>query len=522
LPRLLTWSGRLAGWRADLAAGLLGALAAAALPPLYLLPLLLVSVPGLLALLGGAASARIAARRGFWFAFAHNLFGLYWLTEAILVEAADFWWFVPFAVPMTAAVLSVFTAAACAVAWFAPAGWRRVLALAGAWVLSDLARQFVGSGFPWNLWGSVWEFPGPLGAAAVQPAAWIGIHGLTLGTLLLAGLPVLGWRARVAGVIGLAVWLGSGMWRLEQPAGPAPGVTVVLVQGNVPQEDRMTQRRAVEIFRRYLALTAQGVAAAAPGPKVVVWPEAASPFLLEGEPAARAAIAEAANGGRFGATTSLVGSLRFPEGGFSGDPRNSLIAVSGEGGVSAVYDKWHLVPFGEYQPNWLPFLKVIAGGSLSPGPGPRTLALPGLPPVGVLICYEAIFSGQSVQEEPRPDWLVNITNDAWFGNSSGPRQHLAAARMRAVEEGLPLVRAANTGITAAFDAHGREIARLARGEPGVVSVVLPGKLPPTLYSRFGLLIPLILASLVLGTAFSRIRHQVAQKIDRAGQKITIF
>ncbi len=522
MRRFLPWLENLAGWRADLAAALLGALAAAALPPLYLLPLLLVSVPGLLALLGGAASLRAAARRGFWFAFAHNLCGLYWLTEAILVEAAQFWWFVPFAVPMTAAVLSVFTAAACAVAWLAPPGWRRVLALAGAWVLADLARQFVGSGFPWNLWGSMWEFPGPLGAAFVQPAAWIGIHGLTLATMLLAGVPTLGWRARVAGVIGLAGWLACGMWRLAQPAGPAPGIKVVLVQGNVPQEDRMTQQRAVEIFRRYLALTAQGVAAAGNGEKVVVWPEAASPFLLQAEPAARAAIAEAANGGRFGDTTSLVGSLRFPQGGFTGDPRNSLIAVSGQGDVSAIYDKWHLVPFGEYQPSWLPFLKVIAGGSLSPGPGPRNLTIPGVPPVGALICYEAIFSGQSVQEEKRPDWLVNITNDAWFGNSSGPRQHLAAARMRAVEEGLPLVRAANTGITAAFDAHGREIVRLPRGEPGVVSVALPGRLPPTVYARFGLLIPLMLASLVLAVAFSGVRHRIAQKIDRKGQKITSF
>ncbi len=509
------------GWRADLAAALLGALAAAALPPLYLLPLVLVSVPGLLALLGGAPTARVAARRGFWFAFAHNLFGLYWLTEAILVEAAQFWWFVPFAVPMTAAVLAVFIAAACVVAWYAPPGWRRVLALAGAWVLSDLARQFVGSGFPWNLWGSLWEFPGEIGAAFIQPAAWVGIHGLTLATLLLAGLPALGWRARLAGVIGAAAWLGGGLWRLEQPAGPAPNppLTVVLVQGNIAQEDRMTQQRAVAIFRRYLALTAQGVAAAGPGPKVVVWPEAASPFLLESEPAARAAIAEAANGGTFGDTTSLVGSLRFPDGGYTGDPRNSLLAISGHGAVSAVYDKWHLVPFGEYQPNWLPWLKVIAGGSLSPGPGPRTLTIPGLPPLGALICYEAIFSGQSVQEEPRPDWLVNVTNDAWFGNSTGPRQHLAAARMRAVEEGLPLVRAANTGITAAFDSHGGEIARLPRGEPGVVEVVLPGRLPPTLYARFGLLVPLLLASLVLAAAFSRFHQHSAQKRGRKAPTI---
>ncbi|MGH7101763.1 MAG: apolipoprotein N-acyltransferase, partial [Acetobacteraceae bacterium] len=178
-------------------------------------------------------------------------------------------------------------------------------------------------------------------------------------------------------------------------------------------------------------------------------------------------------------------------------PRNSLIVVEGPGPPLAIYDKWHLVPFGEYQPEWLPLpIQVVPGGGFKAGPGPRTLTVPGLPPFGPLICYETIFSGQIIGRT-RPDWLVNITNDAWFGNTAGPRQHLAAARMRAVEEGLPLLRAANTGISAAFTARGREIGRLAWGRRGYLMVHLPGHLAATLYADFGLAIPALLAFLML-------------------------
>src|SRR5262249_31572203 len=156
----------------------------------------------------------------------------------------------------------------------------------------------------------------------------------------------------------------------------------------------------------------------------------------------------------------------------------------------AIYDKWHLVPFGEYQPSWMPLpIQVVPGGGFASGPGPRTLHAPGIPPAGALICYEAIFPGQVVDETDRPDWMVNVTNDAWFGNSTGPRQHLAAARVRAVEEGLPLLRAANTGITAAFDAFGREQGRIGMGQSGTLLVNLPGKLTPTPFARAGLVIP---------------------------------
>ena len=206
LSRLQSRLAALRGLRADLAALGLGALSAAALPPFHVIPVLLISVPGLLVLLDAAGSPTVAARRGWWFGFGHHVLGLYWITEAILFEAARFWWLVPLAVPALAAALALFIAAACAVARLAPPGWPRVLALAGAWVLADLARQFVLTGFPWNPWGSVWEIPGPIGDVFIQPAAWVGVHGLTLATLLLAAMPVLGWRWRVAG--GACSWRG--------------------------------------------------------------------------------------------------------------------------------------------------------------------------------------------------------------------------------------------------------------------------------------------------------------------------
>jgi len=189
LSRFLAYVAALRGLRADLTAFALGMLAATALPPMHAVPVLLISVPGLLALLDGARNPAVAARRGWWFGFGHHLLGLYWVTEAILFEAARFWWLVPIAVPALAATLALFIAAATAVARFAAPGWPRAVALAGAWVLADLARQFVLTGFPWNPWGSVWELPGTVGDVLIQPAAWVGVHGLTLATLLLAALP---------------------------------------------------------------------------------------------------------------------------------------------------------------------------------------------------------------------------------------------------------------------------------------------------------------------------------------------
>ena len=479
------------GWKADVAALSLGGVTALALPPLTILPALFIGIPGLLWLIDRSGSWRGAARRGLAWGVGHHLVGLYWVTNAILVEAAQFWWAVPIGVPLLAAVLAVFIAVPCGVARLVPAGWGRLGVFAGAWELGDLARQFVLTGFPWNPLGSVWELPGSLGLAFMQPAAWVGVGGLTLATVLVAGATGRGWRGVAASFVALAVWGGAGAMRLQVPAGAPPGIDAVLVQGNVSElehRDHWQDRQWMEgIFERHLALTRQGVAEAGGAKTLVVWPETASPYWLAEDPQARQAIAEAARP----ALATISGTIR------AGDRPttlyNSMVAVMPDGTSGGYYDKHHLVPYGEYFPSYLPIRLGEQG--FTAGPGVRTLHLRGLPPIGPLICFEAAFPADVVDEHDRPQLMLNITNDSWFGNSSGPRQHFAAARMRAVEEGLPLVRAANTGISAVVDAHGKVAASLGLDRRGVLVVPIPGYLQPTLFSRLGLYLPLFFSIL---------------------------
>ncbi len=502
IPRGADWNLTVQGWRGLAVAAGLGVLSAFALPQFCFIPLLLVCVPGLLFLVGSRRSWRGAALIGFWFGFGHHLIGLYWITEAILLEAALFWWLVPLAVPALATVLALFVAAACAIARLAAPGWRRALALAAAWVLSDLARQFIATGFPWNLLGTVWAMSGKMGDVLLQPASLVGAHGLTLVTLLLASTPLLGRRAIAGALAVMLAWVSFGVWRLQSaPKAPAT-LAVVLVQGNIPEPDTWDRNFRAPTFDRYLTLTRTAVAQTrdgAPGiPPLIVWPEAASPYLLDVDPAARAAIADAAGPG----TPVLAGSMRLDT---ERRVRNSRMAIMSAGTPQAVADKWPLVPFGEYQPSWFPLpIQVVPGGGFAFGAGPQTLHVPGLPALGPLICYEAIFPGQVIDERDRPALMVNVTNDAWFGDSTGPRQHLAAARLRAVEEGLPLVRAANTGISAAFDRTGRELGRLEIGASGVLLARLSTNAAPRpLAARIGLAGPAVLALLCLTIAFAR-------------------
>ena len=495
---------RVGGWRADVAAALLGAISAAALPPSSASPVRRICGPGRRALIDGARGWAGALRRGFFFGLCHHILGLYWITEAILIESARYWWLVPFAVPALAALMALFIAVACAGARLAPAGWHRVFLFAGLWTLADLAREFLGTGFPWNPWGSVWAIPGAVGDLMLQPAAWIGVSGMTLLTVLLAAAPALGWRWVVGAAGVLAGWVAFGLHRLEQPIPVAPGVSVVLVQGNVAQDDKWDSAIAAGVFTRYLDLTRQGVLEAqrqAPTqPIVVVWPETASPYPIGRYPEVRDLIWQAAAP----ATAVLAGSIRFDT---AGEPYNSMFVLTGPHTVAGYYDKWHLVPFGEFPPSWVPFSVQIVPGHLAFGSGPKTMTAPNVPPFGGLICYEAIYSGELVDEDDRPKWLVNITNDAWFGNSTGPRQHLAAARMRAVEEGLPLVRAANTGITAAFDARGHELGRLQPRFAGEIVFDMPGERGRTPFSRLGLVIPLLLSLGACGAGLGVVRRR---------------
>ncbi len=270
----------------------------------------------------------------------------------------------------------------------------------------------------------------------------------------------------------------------------------MIAQGNVSEQDHRDhggeRAWAERVFDRYLALTREGVRQAGGGRILVVWPETASPYALAQDAAARLAVADAAGP----ALMTLAGAERFESPTVA---HNSLVAVAPGGGVAGVYDKAHLVPFGEYFPVYANF--ILGEQGFVAGPGLRTMHLAGLGAIGPLICYEAIFPAQVVQRGDRPSMLVNITNDAWFGDSAGPRQHLAAARMRTVEEGLPMVRAANTGVSTVIDAHGRMIGNLGLNKQGVLVLPVPGPLLPTIFARLGLWSSGLLAVLTVLTAF---------------------
>ncbi len=481
-------------WRALALAFGLGAVAALALPPVHLLPALLVALPGLFVMASEAPTARRAAWIGLAWGWGFHVAGLHWLTNAILTEVERFWWLVPIAVPALAVPLAAFTLIPVLLMRLAAPGWPRALAFASAWVAAELLRGVLFTGFPWNLLGTVWAFA----SLPIQAAAWIGVHGLSLATVLLALAPLAGrrgWAGAAAAMAGFALLGLARLW----PAEPEPEpVAVVLVQGNVAQEAKWREDSRWPIFRRYVEMTAEGArlaAAEAPGHRVLaVWPETASPFLLASDAeAARIAGAALPPEGLL-----LAGTVRAV---FGADGRatrvwNSLAVLEPSGRVLDAYDKAHLVPFGEYMPlrGLLPVRLVHGALDFSAGPGLRSLALPGLPAFSALICYEVIFPGKVVGPD-RPGFLVNITNDAWFGVSAGPHQHLASARLRAVEEGLPMLRAAQTGISAVFDARGRQVARLGLAETGVVLAPLPKAAPPTPFARLGLAIPLLLVGL---------------------------
>ena len=512
--RLLRRVAALPPRRALLLAFALGLLAALALPPVHAVPVLLVSIPGLLALIGAAPSARRAGLIGLVWGWGHFAGGLYWITHAILTEVERFWWLVPIAVPAISLPLGLFVALPAALAWRAAPGWPRLLVFAGAFILAEMLRGVLLTGFPWNLIGTVWAFD----AVPIQGAAWVGVHGLGLATLVLAGLPAAGggWRSLAGGTaaaVALFGLLGAARLTMAEPGADRPW-RVVLVQGNVAQDLKWRPETRLPIFRRYLDLTASAIARVLPelAPDeriVVIWPETASPFRLPEDAEARRLIAERLPPG----AVLLAGTLRV-EWGPDGRPLrvfNSLVAVDDEGRITGSYDKAHLVPFGEYMPlrGLLPVRVVPMAIDISAGPGLVAIAPSGLPTLGALICYEVIFPG-AVTPEPRPDWLVNVTNDAWFGHSAGPYQHLAAARMRAVEEGLPLARAAQTGISAVFDPLGRVRARLGLGETDAITAQLPASRVPTLFARLGLTVPAGLAftSLFLGWWLGRSRRRI--------------
>ena len=508
----------LRGWRLLLVSFWLGALAAAAQPPVHLLPVLFVSFAGLVWLLDGTQTRRAAFCVGWLFGTGYFAAGLYWVSNALLVDAARFAWLIPFALLGLSLGLGLFTGLMAWVArFFWGAGISRVLVLAATWTMFEGLRGVIFTGFPWNPVGNVWVSFAPV----LQGAAWTGVYGLSLVTVFAAAAPAVlsqnfryKYLAALSGTAILAAVAVAGGIRLENsPLMDIGGQVIRIVQPNIPQRDKWKPSKRKANFTRQLQLSlpTDGVQ-----PAHVIWPETATSFSFLTDPAGQTLLRRIIPAGGL----LITGALRVDRvDGRAVAAHNGLVAIDSQARARTVYDKHHLVPFGEYVPfrSVLPVEKITAGAiDFSPGPGLRTLRLPGLTPFSPLICYEAIFTGAVALRGDRPEWLLNVTNDAWFGMSAGPYQHFASARLRAVEEGLPLVRAANTGISGVVDAYGRVIASIGLGRQGVVDVSLPAPIPPTFFARFGNLIPAVLAGIfyVLANFFSKY-----QKIERNETKL---
>lgn len=507
LPGILSAvAGRFArsvGWRRWLIAFLLGAAAVAAHPPVHFLPALFLAFPGLIWLLDGADSRRVSFGVGWMFGTGYFAAGLYWVSNALLVDAARFAWLIPFAVIGLSLGLGLFiglTTLAARALWSTGVG--RVFAFAVSWTFFEWARGTVLTGFPWNPIGNVWVVVAPV----LQTASWLGVYGLSAITVFAAAaIAVLGrqaarqyfWAASGIGALCLLAVLGA-VRLSDAHTDTVPGVALRIVQPNIAQRDKWVSARRAENYARHLQLSGTRGDGSVTH---VIWPETAAPFSVATDAARRKLMRSSVPpGGHL-----VTGSVRLERrNGRVSRVWNSLVAVDDKAAVAAVYDKHHLVPFGEYMPfrDILPLDKITAGAlDFSAGPGPRTLRLPGLPAFSPLICYEAIFPGNVVDDNDRPEWMLNITNDAWFGISAGPHQHFASARVRAVEEGLPLVRAANTGISGVVDSFGRVTARLGLDRAGVLDSPLPKAAHRrTLFSRFGNVLPGILLISMLGAA----------------------
>ncbi|WP_240796920.1 apolipoprotein N-acyltransferase [Terasakiella sp. SH-1] len=493
---------------------LLGLCVVGALPPFHIWPLAFVGLSGLFLFLDQDLNPKQTFLTGWFFGIGFFGGGLYWLTNAFFVHADKHGWLVPVAVPALAAGVGLFiglTALLAKMLWRGQGNssqvYGRLILFALAWAILEWVRGWIFTGFPWNLMGTIWGFSDEL----IQPAAYLGAYGLSFVTVLACVLPAaifyIAREKRIFAfcavlVIPACMW-SVGYQRLaDAEVKTHDGVLLRLVQPNISQAEKWQKDLKVRNFQKHLDLS---VAPSTTGirPSHIIWPETAVTFPLNRDVNVRRAVGSVAPTGG----SVITGAPRMsPRGQKPFQVWNSLMAVNEVGQIMASYDKFHLVPFGEYVPfrNFLPIQKITAGSvDFSAGPAVQTIKVPGLPPFSPLICYEVIFPGEVAGKEIYPEWLLNVTNDGWYGNSPGPYQHLISARMRALEEGIPLVRSANTGISVVTDGYGRIRDQLAYGIEGFIDVALPKALsvPPFAAGRQDILFGLIsILSLLLGHA----------------------
>ncbi len=474
------------GWRKNIFIFALGAFASLSLPPLYWFPCFIVAAAYLYRLLPQAASYKQAALWGFLFQFGYFTTSLYWISAALLIDPGSFAWMLPFSIFGLPAVLAIFGAVWIAAArglakktpYYSPA---HLFGFCAAHIITEYARGHVLTGFPWNLPGYNFGFHDYW----LQSASVAGVYGLTFIACFFAAALAAAMRGKYKPIILAALIFAAmgiyGAARLENAETQfVDGVYLRIVQPNIPQKLKWDRTAVRQNFYQYLNMSAQQSAVPVTH---IIWPETAVPFPVDLNRGPRMEMARILRGNQsiiFGAPRAdydSIGQVR--------NLYNSVMAIDRDGDIVFEYDKAHLVPFGEYVPlpEWLGVRKIVSGMTdYTPGSGRKTVSVPGLPPFSPSICYEAIFPGQVVDPHGGAKWMINVTNDGWYGRTAGPYQHLAHAQMRAVEEGLPMIRSAGTGISAVIDAYGRILKKLDLGESGVLDTGLPKDLGrPTLY-----------------------------------------
>ena len=524
LAIILSW-----GWKRAAIALVAGALSSLAMAPFNAWPVLFLTFPVMVWLIDGAGGGRLqglpaAAMAGWWFGLGYFVPGLYWIGNAFLVDAPTFAWLMPFAVLGLPAYLALFPAFGFGLArliWSKDGS--RVIALAASLTASEWLRGHVLTGFPWNAFG--YALTNPL--ALAQLASLIGLWGLTFLSVAIFASPAVlidgnsrGRRPWVAPAMALLVLMAMGIFgavRLGlQPTTTVANVKLRIMQPNLQQDVKFNYAAKAEVMRKYLTLSDRASGPQSTGVRdasILIWPESAFPFFLTREADALAQIDDLLPKG----TILITGSVRAPDlppGTRITRAYNSIYAIDHDGGVLSIYDKLHLVPFGEFLPfqDWMEKLGFVqltrVQGGFIPGTGRRAMEIPNAPRALPLICYEAIFPDEVAARGDRPGWIINLTNDGWFGISTGPYQHLQQARLRAIEQGLPVVRAANTGISAVIDPMGRIVARLGLGVEGVLDSNLPAAIAPTIYARSG---DIPTAMIVAAALILVIRRRVAKR-----------
>ncbi len=478
-----------------LIAGVIGGMAFA---PWFIWPLLILALSLLFYFINVAQSKKQAALYGFSFGFGMGFFSLSWISNALLIDGGAFALFIPLALSGLGLLLGIFFMLPAVLACLAHKGTRRWLAFACWFVLFEWVRSWFLTGFPWNLIGSIWtDYP-----VVLQFAAITGVYGLSLITVLAFTAPALLPNKKpliISGCIFTIVICG-GFIRLYQ-AIPEDvfGVKLRIVQPNIQQTLKWNPQRAADNMSKLIRLSRKKNGDITH----VIWPETAVPYLLENNPDERLRLMGAVRQGG----TLLTGAMRIVD----REKRqlaNSIFVLNDLADIVGYADKSHLVPFGEYVPlrGVLPFDKVVPISSdFVAGNGPETRHVPKAPPASMIICYEIIFPHAVTQGKHRPEWIINVTNDGWYGDSAGPHQHLGMAQLRAVEEGVPVVRAANTGISAVISPYGELLKTLSLNKEGVIDSSLPRAIQTPLYAQIGN-IPLLIL-IIAGIIFTSIKRK---------------